>query len=126
MADTQMDLEDWLKAHTANNTAKLFKKPGNSSRAAQRAAIKAPSKKAIILAELAKAPATPEQIWHRHGGVLNTWRARCSDLQRPRDADGKRLPPQIVPTGRKGPAEGGGEADEYRLTTEEERASWRQ
>lgn len=123
----QLDLEDWLKAHP-DNTAKLFRKPGNSSRAARRAAVKAPSVKQQILASLAsQGPATPEELRARHGGAghLNSWRARCSDLQRPRDAEGRRLPPLITTTGRKGPAEGGGEADEYRLTTEQERASWR-
>ena len=125
MPDTQIDLEDYLRA-LPDNTARLYRKPGTSSKAAAGAATKAPSKKQIILAELANGPATPEQIQARHGGVLNTWRARCSDLLHPRDEKtGHRLAPLIVATGRKGRAAGGGEADEYRLTTLEERRNWK-
>lgn len=116
----QLDLIDYI-----DNTARLFKKPGTSSKAAAGAAKKAPSKKEIILAELANGPATPDQIWRRHGGVLNTWRARCSDLQNPCDKAGNRLPPLITPTGLKGLAEGGRPADVLRLTTEQERKEWR-
>ncbi len=109
----------------ADNTARLYRKPGTSSKAASGAAVKAPSKKQIILSELAMAPATPEEICARHGGVLNTWRARMCDLYRPRDEHGNRIAPFVVPTGETRTSAGNRESDVMRLTTAAERRNWK-
>lgn len=116
---TQPSLLDW-----SPQTHKLYKKPGTSSRAAAGAAMTGQERRRLILERLAIYPSTPDELAEHFGWVVNTARARCSELSRPMDAEGHRLPPLIVSTGERRRATGGRPADVMRVTTPEEREGW--
>lgn len=117
MAETP--LLDWTP-----QTHRLYRKPGTSSQAAAGAAMTGAERRRMILERLAIHPSTPDEVAEHFGWVVNTARARMSELARPMDAEGNRLPPLIVPTGARRTASGGRLADVMRVTTREEREGW--
>lgn len=122
-ADGQMDIETWLmeSAHVERN----YKAPGTSQRAAAYAARYANGSFGKIRTALLYGPATPDEIAERTGINLLTVRPRMSDLARPRDADGNRIAPFIVPTGVTRSTACGRDADVMRLATPFERRNWK-
>ena len=123
MADGQLDIETWLleSAHVERN----YKREGTSARAAAYAARYANGAFGKIRTALLYGPATPDEIAERTGITLLTVRPRMSDLARPRDADGNRLPPFIVPTGTTRATACGRDADVMRLASPTERKNWK-
>jgi hypothetical protein len=118
-----MDLEQWLmeSAHVERN----YKREGTSARAAAYAARYAHGSFGKIRTALLYGPATPDEIAERTGITLLTVRPRMSDLARPRDADGNKLAPFIVPTGTTRATACGRDADVMRLASPTERKNWK-
>ena len=107
------------------NVALNFYTVGTSQRAALHAAKCSGQNFLRIINALAEHPRTPDAIARDVGMVLNTCRARCSDLRNPRDPNtGRRLAPFVVPTGQFGLTDADHKADVLRLATPEERAAW--
>ena len=123
MADGQIDIEDWLTAHPVERNHKA---PGTSARAAHAASKYAGKTFQAILKALSERPMTPDEVAEATGINLLTVRPRMTDLARPRDGDGNRLAPFITKTGIERDTASGRAADVMRLTTEQERADWRQ
>ena len=123
MADGQMDLEQWLmeSAHVERN----YKREGTSQRAAAYAARFASGTFAKIRTALLYGEFTPEEIAARINVHPLTVKPRCSDLRKPRDADGNLIAPFVVPTGKTRPTECGKDADVLRLATPTERKNWK-
>lgn len=119
---SQPDLIDYIdRANVALN----FYAIGTSQRAALHAAGCAGPNFIKVIEALAERPRTPDAIARDKGMVLNTARARCSDLRNPRDRNtGKRIAPFAVPTGEFGTTAADHKADVLRLATDEERAAW--
>lgn len=115
----------WAK-EAVFDVSKNYKRAGTSSIAAHKAHMRAKlgqtHKK--ILAELAIEPRTADELSRDLGLVLNTARARCSDLRNPRTEEGVELPPFICPTGERRETDAGELADVLRITTPQERAEW--
>lgn len=124
MSDGQIDLEDWILEQT--KVQGNYKREGTSSRAAAYAARYASGAFAKIRTALLYGNYTPDEIAERTGINLLTVRPRMSDLARPRDADGNKIAPFIVPTGQTRSTACGREADVMRLTTPAERRNWKQ
>jgi hypothetical protein len=123
MADgQQMELEDWILEQT--KVQSNYKREGTSQRAAAYAARYASGSFGKIRTALLYGPATPDEIAERTGITLLTVRPRMSDLARPRDADGNRIAPFIVPTGTTRATACGRDADVMRLATPLERREW--
>lgn len=120
----QIDLEDYLRA-LPQNTEKLFKRPGTSSRAASGAAKYAGKTFLLILEALSARPMTPDEVAQATGINLLTARPRMSDLANPRDENGHRIAPFIVATGQERSTGSGKAAAVMRLTTPTERREWR-
>lgn len=107
------------------NVALDYLRPGTSERAALEAAKLAGPSFMKVIAALAEKPRTPDEIARVKGLVLNTARARCSNLRNPRDpVTSKRLAPFVVVVGC-GLTDAAHEADVLRLATREERAAWK-
>jgi hypothetical protein len=101
-----------------------YLRPGTSQRAALEAAKMAAPNFLKVIEALAEKPQTPDEIARTKGMVLNTARARCSNLRNPRDpVTGRRIAPFAVPVGT-GKTDADKEADTLRLTTPQERAEW--
>ena len=122
MADGQMDLEQWLMESAP--VERNFKREGTSQRAAAYAARYAHGSFGKIRTALLYGPATPDEIAERTGITLLTVRPRMSDLARPRDADGNKIAPFILPTGTTRATACGRDADVMRLATPTERREW--
>lgn len=120
MADGQLDLIDYI-----DHTAKLFKAPGTSARAAASAARYARGNFMKIRTALLNGPLTPDEVARITGINLLTARPRMSDLANPRDADGNRIAPFITGTGIERSTACGKSAEAMRLTTPSERKAWR-
>jgi len=115
MTSTDSQLAFDLTAKVAQN----YKREGTSQRAAAYAARYANG------AFGKYGPATPDEIAERTGITLLTVRPRMSDLARPRDADGNKIAPFIVPTGTTRATACGRDADVMRLATPTERKNWK-
>ena len=118
----QLDIETWL---LETKVERNFKAEGTSARAAAYAARYASGAFAKIRTALLYGNYTPDEIAERTGINLLTVRPRMSDLARPRDADGNKIAPFIVPTGQTRSTACGREADVMRLTTPAERRNWK-
>lgn len=117
---------DLLEYAERANVALNYYAVGTSQRAALYAAKCAGPNFLRIINAIAECPRTPDAIAREVGMVLNTVRARCSDLRNPRDPEtGRRLAPFVVPTGQFGLTDADHKADVLRLATPEERASWK-
>lgn len=118
-----MDLIDLIER---NNVAINYYAVGTSERAALHAAKCSGPNFIKIIEALAERPRTPDALAHDLRMVLNTVRARCSDLRNPRDpVTNLRIPPFVVPTGEFGKTDADHDADVLRLATPEERAAWK-
>lgn len=107
------------------NVARNYYAVGTSERAALHAARCAGPSFLLVIEALAERPRTPDAIARDKDMVLNTARARCSNLLNPRDPDtGRRIAPFVVRTGKFGITDADREADVLRLATPEERAAW--
>lgn len=118
MADTP--LLDWRP-----QTERLFKKAGTSSEAAAGASLTSAERRRLILELLSTRPCTPDEVAEHYGWVVNTARARISEMVKRFDENGNRLPPLLTETGERRRASGGRPANVMRITTEEERRNWR-
>ena len=108
------------------NVALNYYALGTSQRAALHAAGCAGPSFMKVIEALAERPRTPDAIARDKRMVLNTARARCSDLRNPRDREtGKRIAPFVVPTGQHGTTDADRDADVLRLATPDERAAWK-
>lgn len=107
------------------NVALDYLRPGTSQRAALEAAKMAGPNFLKVIEALIEKPRTPDEISRVKGLVLNTARARCSNLLNPRHPDtGARIAPFVVIVGA-GRTDADHEANRLRLATPEERANWK-
>jgi hypothetical protein len=122
-ADGQMDLEAWLLegAHVEKN----YKAPGTSQRAAAYAARYANGSFGKIRTALLYGNFTADELAERTGLNLLTARPRCADLRNPRDSEGRKIAPFIVPTGETRSTASGQPADVLRLLSPAERRNWK-
>jgi hypothetical protein len=120
---TQLDIEQWLaeSAHVERD----YKREGTSSRAAAYAARYAQGAFGKIRTALLYGDFTADELAERTGLNLLTARPRCADLRNPRDAEGRRLAPFVVPTGQTRSTASGQPADVLRLTSPVERKNWK-
>ena len=119
----QIDLEDWILEQT--KVQGNYKAPGTSQRAAAYAARYANGAFGKIRTALLYGNFTADELAERTGLNLLTARPRCADLRNPRDADGRKIPPFVVPTGETRSTASGQPADVLRLTTPTERRNWK-
>ncbi len=124
MADgQQIDLEDWILEQ--KKVERNFKREGTSARAAAYAARYASGSFGKIRTALLYGNFTADELAERTGLNLLTARPRCADLRNPRDNEGRRIPPFIVPTGETRSTASGQPADVLRLLSPVERRNWK-
>ena len=102
-----MDCHARQTANLQEKALRNFKRGGTSSQAAAAAAIESPEKCAAILRQLVLDDLTPDELASTLGFVLNTARARCSDLK---------VFGFIEPTGQQRLTEANKKADVLRIT----------
>ncbi|CAB4140997.1 hypothetical protein UFOVP399_66 [uncultured Caudovirales phage] len=118
-------MADQLTLDLTAKVARDFKRPGTSSRAAAYAARYASGAFARIRTALLYGNFTADELAERTGLNLLTARPRCADLRNPRDSEGRKIPPFIVPTGETRSTASGQPADVLRLLSPAERRNWK-
>lgn len=118
-------MADQLTFDLTAKVAANYKREGTSARAAAYAARYASGSFGKIRTALLYGNYTADELAERTGLNLLTARPRCADLRNPRDNEGRRIPPFIVPTGETRSTASGQPADVLRLLSPAERRNWK-